>query len=100
MRVFEKRVERVERDNLYRVSCDLCGKAAPSLGTVYPWEEGRFDVTDTVVQVRLKSGKQYPEGGSGPLWAVDVCPECFQEKLLPWAASFGFRDDFSGEWDA
>lgn len=31
-----------------------------------------------------REGDSYPEGGSGTITEVDICPDCFQNKLVPW----------------
>lgn len=61
-----------------RVTCDLCGAVINVRG---------YDVDE--VEVRHKTGSNYPEGGSGDETSVDMCGECFDEKLVPWLRSQG-----------
>jgi hypothetical protein len=60
------------------VTCDICGAKI--------WEPG-YEVNE--VEVRHKTGANYPEGGSGEETSVDICGECFDKKLLPWLRSQG-----------
>ena len=64
--------------------CDICGKIAP-----WPdgWEKGPHDVAE--VTLELREGRSYPDGGSGKKYFVDMCPECFKTKLIPWLSSLG-----------
>jgi hypothetical protein len=75
-----------EQTVVVKVICDLCG----AKGHAYGWPEtdgGGFEVNDTTV--RFKTGKQYPESGSGVVYEVDICPACFTAKLIPWLQSQG-----------
>lgn len=77
------------------VRCDLCGRTAPSHDHK-PWAEGAYDVTEPVMS--LKTGHSYPEGGSGETLSFDVCPTCFEEKVIPWMASQGATPR-TEDWD-
>ena len=50
-------------------------------------KELHYEVKET--EIRLKTGSNYPEGGSGEETTIDICPECFTEKLIPWVKSQG-----------
>lgn len=69
------------------VTCDLCGKRI---------EENSFDVNE--VEVRHRTGWQSPEGGNGEEVSVDVCGNCFDQKLLPWLHSQGVIPN-TREWE-
>lgn len=60
-------------------SCDLCKKKIE-------WR-GSYVVDE--VEVRHKTGSHYPEGGMGEETRVDLCGDCFDNKLLPWLQSQG-----------
>ena len=68
--------------------CDLCKMEIPN--------EGRFVVDEVTVQ--YKTGNSYPEGGSGETLSVDLCPRCFEERLIPWLESQGAKPE-TIEWD-
>ncbi len=77
--------------------CDLCGVESDS----ECWEaESCYHVNETEirVEVRQKEGSNYPEGGSGTAYEVDLCPKCFKERLVPWLKSQG-ADINEEEWD-
>jgi ribosomal protein S27E len=60
------------------VTCDLCGK-------VISRQRGNAEI----VEIRHRTGSSYPEGGSGVDFEVDMCPDCFDSKLVPWLQSQG-----------
>ena len=63
-----------------KVECDLCGKELM---------DGRFNVDD--VTLKLESGSRYPESCDIERTTVDMCGECFKNKLLPWLESLGVK---------
>jgi hypothetical protein len=71
--------------------CDICGKT-----TRKKWKDGCFDAVET--EVRFKKGSDYPEGGMGTETTIDICPECFESKLIPWVKSHGGQPT-TKEWD-
>lgn len=68
-------------------TCDICHKRLKLFS--YEFEE---------VEVSCKVGSRYPEGGSGTLTEVDLCSDCFEERLLPWLATQGVKPTVS-DWD-
>ena len=76
---------------LVETKCDLCGKTTKS-----NWKDGSFDATET--EIRMKTGSSYPEGGSGEETEIDICPDCFTSKLIPWVQSQG-GEPTTKEWD-
>lgn len=79
-----------------KVICDLCGKQG-ALGT---WESSSYEVEETEIQikVRQKDGESYPETGWGTEYNVDMCPDCFKDKLIPWLESQGCTAERK-DWD-
>ncbi len=75
------------RETVDFVTCDLCGEKIDVRG---------YDVDE--VEVRHKTGSNYPEGGSGDETSVDMCGKCFDEKLVPWLRSQGAVPG-TDEWD-
>ena len=70
------------------VSCDLCNAKIERTG---------YNVDN--VEIRRKTGVNYPEGGSGKETVVDMCGKCFNEKLVPWLCSQGAEPrDEDWEW--
>ena len=84
------------RQVLENRKCDLCGKES----TRADWDADIYEVNETEVKViiRHKSGENYPEGGSGEEYEIDICPDCFVGKLVPWLKSEGAKIE-SSEWD-
>lgn len=69
-------------------SCDLCGREAKGGDE---WSLGTYEVNETEVSITVKQrdGDSYPEGGSGHFYDIDICPDCFKDKLVPWFVSQG-----------
>ena len=89
---YKKVTSEVERDVLVAMSCDLCRKTT----TKHDWATGFYEVAETTVE--SKEGTSYPDGGSGTLYDVDICPDCFRDKLIPWLQSQGAAVRET-EWD-
>lgn len=66
--------------------CDLCGKKSEGDN----WSGRGYDVSDT--RIEMTTGTNYgTDGGDLETTSIDVCPDCFVSKLLPWAASHGAK---------
>jgi len=89
MRKFKTEQKMQEVKTLEYIQCDLCKRKAIN----DDWQakdfpiEGGFQVNDVTVEFR--EGKVYPEGGHGTTLSVDICPDCFKEKLLLWLRGQG-----------
>lgn len=68
-------------ERLEKTTCDLCGNEIPA--------KSSYDVSE--ITIRHKTGSNYPEGGSGVDYEVDMCLACWKDKLLPWLATFGAK---------
>ena len=88
MKYYEKRTETVTNEYLSKVVCDLCHDTIP------PRWMGDVDE----VTVERKTGYNGPDGGSGDLVGVDLCPKCFSDRLIPWLESQGANIQRT-EWD-
>lgn len=85
-----REVEVVKEDLTF---CDLCGVQAKSRNwDSSTWGRG-FDVKNVDIEIKIKAqeGEHYPEGSSGTEWRVDMCPECFKGKFIPWLISQGAK---------
>lgn len=77
------------REIVDRTICDLCGQEIKPAGN--------YEVSE--IEVSHKSGNAYPEGGSGDFLSFDLCPKCFDEKLVPWLRSQGaVREVQAWDW--
>jgi len=54
--------------------------------------------TEVSVTVKQKEGESYPDGGSGTEYEIDLCPDCFKNRLVPWLKSEGANIG-EMEWD-
>jgi hypothetical protein len=75
------------REYIDFVTCDLCGAKI---------EELNYLVDE--VEVRHKTGRNYPECGFGVETSVDMCGKCFDEKLVPWLRLQG-AEPRSEKWE-
>ncbi len=75
--------------SLEKTTCDLCGEEACS----GEWDTSVYEVNETDIEVTIKQkeGYEFPEGGSGTTYQVDMCPECFKDKLIPWLEAQGCK---------
>ena len=80
------RVPEVSRPKVVGFVCDLC-KAQSLNGNGAGWAKNVFDAAATTVS--MTTGAHYPGGGSGEIQSVDLCPQCFEDKLLPWLQGQG-----------
>ena len=85
MRKYEKKEVTEERKIFKYLECDMCKKRTNRYND---WSEKLFyDVNET--EIRYKTGAAFPEGGSGTEIEIDLCPECFKNKLIPWLKENG-----------
>ena len=89
---YKKVTSEVERMVLVAMSCDLCRKISHKEN----WTTDCYQVAETTVEFR--EGSNYPDGGSGTLYDVDICPDCFRDKLIPWLLAEGAAVRET-EWD-
>jgi hypothetical protein len=92
MKTYQKKQVTREETYLVEMKCDLCSGTSRN----DDWTTGSYEVNET--QIRWKEGDSYPEGGSGTEIEVDICPECFKTKLIPWLESQGAAIR-KKEWD-
>ncbi len=98
MKLYEKKLipEKII-DEKVGLQCDLCGRKSPDN---YDWTKDLYEVNETKLKVHVtvtqKKGEEYPEGGSGTEYEIDLCPECFKNRLVPWLKSEGAKIEEKG----
>jgi len=97
MRHYETKTVAVERRVCVSITCDLCHRTQEGTDR---WEAAMYEINETQVQITVlqKEGSSYPDGGSGDEVVIDICPECFKGKLIPWVESHGTRVERK-DWD-
>ena len=72
---------------LEKTTCDLCGEIAKK----GYWESSIWEINETRIEVKVRQqdGVSYPESGNGTEYIVDMCPNCFKTKLIPWLEAQG-----------
>lgn len=88
MRKYEERVHTSKSQVLVELTCDLCGAKAKNRDD---WGSGHYERDEVDVEVRVRREKSETYGGEGTqcITFVDLCPNCFEEKLVPWLKSQG-----------
>jgi len=68
-----------------KIVCDICGEEREQ------YEDWRNDphkddhnssYFDTETKLEYTFGDNYPDGGSGKKYELDICPKCFMEKIV------------------
>ena len=99
MNIYEEVWTEPQKPHLYRrfvkKVCDL-GCGTEGKGSVDNWEDEYWQEEEThmTVEIYHKKGSNYPEGAYGKRLTVDICPKCFQEKLIPWLKSQGAKLEY------
>ena len=85
----------ISHDVLVETKCDLCSKIAINGN----WETSTWRVAESEIEikVRCETGASFPEGGNSEKYYIDICPECFKSKLIPWLESQGCKVKFK-DW--
>ena len=97
MKVYEtKTIPAHESRYVARRKCDLCGLETKG----NDWSAEKWNVNETTIKIEItqKEGHSYPEGGSGTEYEIDICPDCFKNKLVLWLKSQG-ADVQQKDWD-
>lgn len=85
----------IEDERLIKTTCDICG----AIAKYGEWSSSVWEVNETEIKITIhkKDGEAYPEFGDGCETTIDICPECFKNKLIPWLQSQG-ADIEEKEW--
>ena len=99
MKIYKTKIERHKYQALIKRTCDLCGQESEQLNEEN-WDARGYDINETRITVKItqKEGSAYPEGGSGTKYDIDLCPDCFKDRLIPWLISQGAKIK-QEEWD-
>jgi hypothetical protein len=93
MKISKKVQRNYEETIQVGLTCDLCKKE--STGT--DWSKEYYEECETVIKYR--QGINYGmDGGYGTETTVDICPDCFASKLIPWLELQGVKPE-AKKWD-
>src|SRR5689334_6230256 len=72
-------------------TCDICG----SDGKTQDWGEFtcKYNETQISIKIRHMTGETYGNCGNEDRYEIDICPKCFQTKLIPWLESQGVNKE-------
>jgi hypothetical protein len=65
------------------MQCELCENRSHT----EDWSPRVFEIREPTVTFR--EGTDFPEGSSATTIHLDICPECFKTKLIPWFEAQG-----------
>lgn len=93
MKIYEKRETTSTYLECVRRTCDLCGKESSD----GDWEKSTYEQNETNIEIKIKHREGYnvSDGGSGDEIEIDLCPDCFRHKLVPWLQSEGAKINYS-----
>ena len=96
VRTYREKLVKYTTQELVEVQCELC----PAMAKGVSWKSSTWQVQDVELEIKVhqKEGQAFPEGGCGTEYTVDLCPDCFKNKLVPWLISQG-ADVKPIEWD-
>lgn len=80
-------VTKMTRTVLDYMKCELCPATSRDWRNWPGGDDGGYSVNQT--EVEMRTGYSYPECSSTTTVTLDICPECFKTKLLPWFKSLG-----------
>ena len=70
-------------------TCDLCNKRIE-------YTPG-YDIDK--VEITHRKGSEVPDSGYGVETTIDMCGECFDQRLVPWVRMLGGADIKPKDWD-
>ena len=98
MKVYDEKIVPEQKVRYLKIrKCDLCGREAEKDGE---WIVHKFQMNETIIKINIqqKEGSTYPEGGSGTEYEIDLCPDCFKNRLIPWLKAAGTKIEKKA-WD-
>lgn len=86
MQHYEKKTV-TETKTVYKYTeCDICDAQTSDERN---WNGGQFSVNE--VKIECTIGTSYPGSGNVDISSVDICPDCFTQKLVPFLESLGAK---------
>lgn len=82
MQEFEEIQTTTTSKRLKHITCELCKKQSnnPNWGSGYAIRQTTVECDDY---------KSYPSDAYGEKYQIDICPDCFIDKLIPWVVAQG-----------
>jgi hypothetical protein len=89
--IFREDRSTTKTENVFvKKTCDSCGLVSTQYG--HEWSKDTYEVLE--VEVKFRKGSRYPEGDFTKTYCPDICPVCFEEKLIPFLKSIGVNCEF------
>jgi len=81
---FPQKIE--ERERHVKTVCDICEQEIKNIGYEY-----------NQIEINAKIGSMYPEYDTRTEYQMDICKNCFLDKVLPSLQKLGKVNEFSSE---
>lgn len=98
MKIKEKRVFPARTENVVvGLKCDLCAKLVHR----DRWGFESSEINDVLVKITMhrKTGQSWPDGGFQREQEIDICPNCWDEIVMPFLVSKGVEENVvETEW--
>lgn len=95
MKFFKTKVCKEKIKKLVKCSCDLCGKESAffkSYSNKHDWtKQGEMAEMKDTSLIECEVGHDGIVSKNTEKISVDICPDCFQNKLVPWLKSQGVK---------
>jgi hypothetical protein len=83
------------QEDVTNIKCDLCGEVSRN---EFSWSVDHLTISETQIHLIEGDKEGDPGSGRGITIPVDLCPDCFKGKLIPWLKSQG-ADIKELDWD-
>ncbi len=89
----------VTEKSLKNLKCDLCGKLSFKSDN---WSDDAYYSQEVTIESDSRS--TYPEDNEGHKQSIDLCPDCFEDRLIPWLKSQNCNipevDEYRCQWQS
>jgi len=89
MKHIEERLKQVKSEVVTRLQRDICNRVAQDHLHRHTNRWSTLDLSTNETTVMMRTGSDWPGGGSGEKVEIDICPDCFVGKLIPWVKEQG-----------
>ena len=92
----ETTTEQVTRERVVEIACDICGRTLTGkYAQRHPpnWHGASDSISDNLAEVTVQARRgfesQYDVGGDVVITRFDICPDCFEGRVVPALRAMG-----------
>jgi hypothetical protein len=82
MKIYKEIQKSFKQKIIDKIICDICKSE-----TLNEWKTNKNNNIES--EIRLEIGHDYYDGGSFGKYEINLCPDCFKDKLIPFVESAG-----------